>query len=246
MELSKIFLRLTVNAECRSFKSDLCNVLCIFKLFRCNLVEVGYNLNTFKLRLNMLEDALNKVDLLFIPNPNQSIEDNFSFDYCLELAEECKKKILLIFDEAYFGFGCPTAKELIKKFNNVGVMRTFSKGFGVPSRVGYIMAEENLIKKISQKRLSYETNSISQKIILNLLNNVDYIKKYNKEVCKSRDKLKINFKDNHIRFNSDKSNYILIDLKNDLTKKIVVDNFINEKIYTKSNFKKDMKNYIYL
>tara|TARA_Y100000589_G_scaffold115630_2_gene109640 strand:+ start:2706 stop:3770 length:1065 start_codon:yes stop_codon:yes gene_type:complete len=216
------------------------------KLFECNLVQIGYSFSTFKLNIDLLFESLEKIDLLFIPNPNQPIEDNLSFDLCRKLAEECNKKnVLLIFDEAYYGFGCESSKNLIYDFDNVGVMRTFSKYFGMPSlRVGYLMANENLVKTISQKRISYETNSICQKIIINLLSNLDYIDKYNKEVCISRDKLKNDFKNSSLRVNANDANYLLVDFDKYEIKKRVTYNLEKEKIYTKSNFKNEMENSI--
>ena len=47
------------------------------------------------------------------------------------------KKILLAIDEAYFPFGKITFKNLIKNFNNVVIMRSFSKSYGLAgARIG--------------------------------------------------------------------------------------------------------------
>jgi len=216
------------------------------KLFDCNLLEIGYDFQKFKLNKELLYKSLSKIDLLFIPNPNQPIEDNLSINELEELAKACKKnEVLLIFDEAYYGFGCETAKNLIYSFENVGVMRTFSKFFGLPSaRVGYLMANENLIKRISQKRISYETNSISQKIIINLLNNLDYVISYNKKVCESRERLKQKFYKHNLRFNAKASNFMLFDLLTQKIKKGIISDFQENKIYTKHEFKNEMENCI--
>lgn len=216
------------------------------KIYNCNLVEIGYDFKSFKLNKDFLFDKLKEIELLFIPNPNQPIEDNLSLSFCENLAKKCQENnVLLIFDEAYYGFGSETAKDLIYNYDNVGVMRTFSKYFGMPSlRIGYLMANSKLIKKISQKRVSYETNSICQKIAINLLKNINFIKKYNDEVCLSRDELKEFFNQKNIRVNVDKSNFILLDLENNELKNKISYDLINNKIYTKDNFKNDLENCI--
>ena len=53
---------------------------------------------------------------------------------------------LVIIDEAYYHFNNITAKQLINKFDNLIVVRTFSKAFGLAGmRVGYTMANKNII-----------------------------------------------------------------------------------------------------
>jgi len=101
-----------------------------------------------------------------------------------------------------------------------------------------------LVKIISQKRISYETNSVCQKLIINLLGNLDYIKKYNEEVCISRDKLKNDLKNSRLRLNADNANYLLVDFDDYEIKKRITFDLERENIYTKSNFKNEMENSI--
>ena len=54
-----------------------------------------------------------------------------------------KKNILLVYDEAYFGFGAKS--ELFNSVNkkNLLVMRTFSKAWGLPGiRLGFIVGQK--------------------------------------------------------------------------------------------------------
>ena len=214
------------------------------KLFKTDLKLIGYNISNFKIDRKSLFEALDEIKLLFIPNPNQPIEDNFDLQSMRELAKECfEKNILLVFDEAYYGFGCETAKPLIEEFDNVIVMRTFSKAFGMPSiRVGYMMANEQLTKRISQKRLSYETNSVGQKIAINLLKNIDYVEEYNKKVCESRDKIKKELSQINYKVNSHSSNFLLVKFESECMRDSVNKILLDRKIYTKANYRNDMSN----
>ena len=120
-------------------------------------------------------------------------------------------------------------------------MRTFSKAFGMPSiRVGYMMANTELTARISQKRLSYETNSICQKIAINLIRNSDYIQKYNKKVCEARDIIKNQLSELKYDVNAFQSNFILIKFKSESERDNLNKNLLEKSIYTKANYKGDM------
>ena len=59
----------------------------------------------------------------------------------------------LVVDEAYYHFGSQTAVPLIKKFNNVIILRTFSKAFGLASlRLGYCISSKENISLINKFR----------------------------------------------------------------------------------------------
>ncbi len=204
--------------------------------FKTNIEYVTYDLETFRLNKEKLFKIISKVSLIFIPNPNQPIEDNINNEIIYSLAKECLiNNTLLVIDEAYYGFGCSTAKSLINKFENLLVLRTFSKGFGMPAiRVGYMMGNEKTIKLISQKRLAYETTSLSAHIAIKLLDNISYINTYNDSIVKSRELifqeiLKLGF-----RANSENSNYILIDLVNESRKNSLNEKLIGKEIYVKN------------
>ena len=104
-------------------------------LYQTKLTEIQYSPETLKLDWQQLNDFIDsKPVLLFLPNPNQPVEDALSKDQIAEIAERTKKnKTLFVVDEAYFMFGCESAMDLIDEFENLVVLRTFSKGFGVPS-----------------------------------------------------------------------------------------------------------------
>ena len=211
-------------------------------LYKTDLELIGYNIENFKLDKEKLFQSLSSIKVLFIPNPNQPVEDNFNLEAMREISIECKKRdILLVFDEAYYGFGCDSAKSLIEEFENIIVMRTFSKAFGMPSiRVGYMMANTELTARISQKRLSYETNSICQKIAINLIRNSDYIQKYNKKVCEARDIIKNQLSELKYDVNAFQSNFILIKFKSESERDNLNKNLLEKSIYTKANYKGDM------
>lgn len=75
---------------------------------------------------------------------------------------------LLLIDEAYADFVDPAAQyqstELLKKHNNILILRTFSKGYGLAGlRLGYLLGNAELIQPVLEKtRDSYNIDHISQ------------------------------------------------------------------------------------
>ena len=168
------------------------------KIFKTKLIKVNFDKN-FKIDLKSLELILKKnIRVIFLPNPNQPIENYTVLKKLNELAKKCaRNKCILFVDEAYFHFGSQTAVGLIKRYNNVIIARTFSKGFGVPSiRLGYLISNKNLIKFLSANRLAHETNTLSVKVADYLLDNWKLVKKYNQEVIRSREFVKKRIKEN--------------------------------------------------
>lgn len=215
------------------------------KIFKTKLIKISFNDN-FKIDLKSLDLILKKnVKVIFLPNPNQPIENYYSLKKLDQLAKKCaKRKCILFVDEAYFHFGSKTAIGLIKKYNNVIVARTFSKGFGVPSiRLGYLVSNKNLIKFLSANRLAHETNTLSVRVADYLLDNWKLVKKYNQEVIRSREFVKKELKKIHISSNGKYGNYLLIDMKDKLRNKKLVDFLKKNKIYVKGPWREPYQNF---
>ena len=77
-------------------------------------------------------------------------------------------------------FGSDTGIKLIEEFSNVVVMRTFSKGFGLPSiRLGYMISNEENMNILSKTRYAHESNSLSNAVAEYMLENYNLIEEYN-------------------------------------------------------------------
>ena len=102
-------------------------------------------------------------------------------------------------------------------------------------RVGYMMGENRLIKLLSQKRLSYETTQYSAHIAKKIIENIDYINKYNLSLSKARKRLVEDIRNLGYRVNGNNANYILIDFLDEMNKKKFAKKFLERKIYIKEN-----------
>ena len=215
-------------------------------LFKTKIYKISYQ--NFKLDRKKLHQVIKdrKVKIIFIPNPNQPIEDNLSFKEIEKICKECKKnKILLVIDEAYHMFGSQTAAKLCLKYENIVILRTFSKSFGLPSiRLGYVIAHKKIIQIFNSYRLSYESNFLSDTVAEYFIKNFSIIKKYNKQIIQGREYLKLELKKLRIQVIGKKANFLLINFRNKKILKNILNSLKSNKIYVKSNYKGDLSNCI--
>jgi histidinol-phosphate aminotransferase len=219
------------------------------KVFGLKPILINYNYNNFKLRSDEIYKAVKSgIKILFLPNPNQPIEDNLSFEQIKKICILCKKyKVLLVVDEAYYMFGSQSAVKLIKKFQNILILRTFSKSFGLPSiRLGYVLGDEKIISIMNSYRLSYESNLLTDTVAIYFLENRNLFKNYIKKVIEGRRYLKKELSKLKINFIGGKSNFLLLRFINkDVAKKIYYF-LLAKKIYVKGNYAGELSNCLLL
>ena len=108
--------------------------------------------------------------------------------------------IPIIIDEAYYGFYNFSYINYIRKFNNLVILRTFSKVSGLAGlRAGYIVTGKKIYQNLFKYRPMYEINSISCLAIEYLLKNKSVSKNHINEIKLSKEYLikeltKMNYK----------------------------------------------------
>lgn len=90
-----------------------------------------------------------KADILYLDSPNNPTGFQFKKD---EIADLIKKfRGMVIVDEAYGEFSDYSVTSMTKKFENLIVVRTFSKSFGLAGlRLGYVIANKRFIDVFSR------------------------------------------------------------------------------------------------
>jgi histidinol-phosphate aminotransferase len=79
-------------------------------------------------------------------------------------------RCLVVVDEAYFEFANMTVVPWTKEYENLIVLRTFSKAYSIAGlRVGYMISNPELVKRLDQCRLPYNVNVFSQAVALVVL-----------------------------------------------------------------------------
>jgi histidinol-phosphate aminotransferase len=169
-----------------------------------------YNLNDVK-----------NCNVIYFSNPNNPTGYYLSNQIIEQLISNYPQKLFVV-DEAYFEFARQTAIELIKKYDNLIIIRTFSKAFSMASiRLGYICAQESIISIINKIRNIKEVNSFAQVLAETALDNIDFIKERINVITFNREFFKKRLKSLSIPYTQSQANFLLIKMKNSLK-------FINE------------------
>jgi histidinol-phosphate aminotransferase len=205
------------------------------RLFQLQLEEI---VCTADLQFNhrQFEELLERrPTIFFLPNPNQPIETCFDVAQleemaCRTLASNC----LFVIDEAYHMFGSASGVPLIRKYENVVIARTFSKGFGVPSiRLGYLISNSENMDVLSKTRFAHESNSLSNAVAEHLLDNYSMVEQYNSRVVAARERIKSLLETLGIPARGAKGNFLLLDLGDAARAKAYVVALRQQNIYVK-------------
>jgi histidinol-phosphate aminotransferase len=130
--------------------------------------------------------------VLMVVNPNQPIESCFTLAELRDLAARCRDVgALLLVDEAYYHFCDVTAQPLVPEFDNVVIVRTLSKAFGLAGlRIGYLMASPGLIQNLTVLKPIYEIGNLNAAIATYLLRRPHIMQQYVASVRAGRDELR--------------------------------------------------------
>jgi histidinol-phosphate aminotransferase len=114
----------------------------------------------YSLPLDAFYDQARQADLAIICNPNNPTGNVLPPDSLAKLAR--KLTCPLVVDEAYFEFHKTSAVGLIKELENLIVVRTFSKAYGLAAaRIGYLIASASISSALGKVLLPYHVNSLS-------------------------------------------------------------------------------------
>ena len=104
-----------------------------------------------------------KPTLAVVCNPNNPTGNVLTVEQIEEIAKNIKDiECAFLVDEAYVEFYGKSSVNLIKKYPNEIVARTFSKAYGLAgARVGYMIANKEVTKMIEKTYMPYHMNTLS-------------------------------------------------------------------------------------
>lgn len=128
------------------------------------LTENGvYNFTTFP--------ELSEPALVMLTSPNNPTGTTLPLGYLQMLLNKYPQSIFVI-DEAYGEFGSESAIKLINKHPNLLVLKTLSKGYGMPGiRFGYVAGSALIIKLLKKHTVPFTINIFTELVVREFLTN---------------------------------------------------------------------------
>ena len=159
---------------------------------RCKLHE----LTVYRVPLSRENNTLHKIeflesaklsDIVYICSPNNPTGNQFDKQMILEIIDSLEDKLILL-DEAYVEFADYSLLPYAPKYDNVIILRTLSKAFGLAgARVGYLVANERFAQVFrSSIQSPYPLNSLSLTIAGIVLSQYNYVNKTIKMIKEER------------------------------------------------------------
>lgn len=196
------------------------------------IVEVP--LKDFKVDLDaILNKVTDRTKIIWLCNPNNPTGTIFTQEQLEAFLSKLRRDIIVVLDEAYYDFaveeGYPDSVKLLKKYDNIIILRTFSKLQGLAFfRLGYGFANEELIGYLNKVRLPINTNGPAQLAALAALDDEVFAGQTFKNVREGLQLYYEVFEKWQIPYVPSNTNFILFDIGADSDK--VVEEFLHHGI----------------
>ena len=166
--------------------------------------------------IEILKKITKKTKIVFLANPNNPTGTFLTKFELLELRKKLNKNILLVVDDAYYEYmknlDYKSGLELFKNKDNVFIIRTFSKIYGLASlRVGWGYGSKKIINALNVIKPPFNVSHVAQIAAAESLKDRNFIDRSVKHNIIYANKIK-KFLENYNIFSNDVSaNFLMLD-----------------------------------
>ena len=154
------------------------------------VIKVPLN-ESFQIDIRKTEPLLadKNLKLIFICSPNNPTSNSMNYSDVEYIISEFNG--IVVIDEAYIDFSDkPSFMKLTSRYNNLILMQTFSKAFGLAAvRVGMAFTTPDIIKYFNKLKPPYNISTVNQKAALRKLGKLDEYKSQVQSIKMERDRL---------------------------------------------------------
>lgn len=168
----------------------------------------------------MLETITAQTKLIFICNPNNPTGTIVTKQEVDSFMAEVPDDVVVVFDEAYKEYvtsdDYPETIDYLADYDNVIILRTFSKIYGLAGlRIGYAVANEELIGYLNRVRPPFEVNSMAQTAAYAALQDQDHLNQSKEVNTEGKKYLYQEFERLGLDYVPTETNFILVDVEKD-------------------------------
>ncbi|MDC1178308.1 histidinol-phosphate transaminase [Candidatus Pelagibacter sp.] len=166
----------------------------------------------------ILKKVNKKTKIVFLANPNNPTGTYLTKKEILELRKKLNKNILLVVDDAYAEYmknrDYKSGLDLFKNKDNVFILRTFSKIFGLASlRVGWGYGSKKIIDALNVIKAPFNVSHLAQLAATESLKDKKFIERSVKHNLYFVKKIKFYLEKYNIFSNSISANFLLLDFE---------------------------------
>ena len=164
----------------------------------------------------IIKKTTKKTKIVFLANPNNPTGTYLTKFELIELRKNLRKNILLVVDDAYAEYmknsDYRSGLNLFKNKENVFILRTFSKIYGLSSlRVGWGYGSKKIIDALNVIKPPFNVNDVAQKAAVESLKDKKFISRSIKHNLFYATKLKDFLNNYDINSNKISANFLLLD-----------------------------------
>jgi histidinol-phosphate aminotransferase len=176
--------------------------------------EINYKISN----IEILKKVTKKTKIVFLANPNNPTGTYLTEQEILELRKKLNKNILLVVDDAYAEYmknvDYKSGLDLFKNKDNVFVLRTFSKIFGLASlRVGWGYGSKIIIDALNVVKPPFNVSQIAQLAAIESLKDKNFIEQSIKHNLYFAKKIKLDLERYNIFSNAISANFLLLNFE---------------------------------
>jgi histidinol-phosphate aminotransferase len=192
-----------------------------FLMYRIYAKIVGANVKfakekNFKISVREIIKKVSKnTKIIFLANPNNPTGTYLDESELINLRKKIDKKILIVVDDAYFEYmqnkNYKSGLELFKNKNNVIILRTFSKIYGLAAlRIGWGYGPKKIIDAMNIIRPPFNVNQVAQIVAQEALKDKNFVKRSIKHNILWANRIKIFLSELNILTNEVSANFFLL------------------------------------
>ncbi len=157
------------------------------KILDLETVEIPL-LPDFRFDVSSMLEKSRESKMLIFASPNNPAGTALSIEEITEIVKNYKGMVVV--DEAYFNFYKKTSQKLLKKVENLIIIRTFSKAFGLAGiRLGYLLTIPAIATLIRKVKLPFSVGIFQQIAGGVMIRNKRYIEETVAKIISERDKV---------------------------------------------------------
>ncbi|AEA48075.1 histidinol-phosphate transaminase [Archaeoglobus veneficus] len=181
---------------------------------RIDFIEVpGYAVTAES--LGNLSDA----KLVFLCSPNNPTGNTIEKKEVEKIVEGCGGIVVL--DEAYAEFAGKSCIDLTGRYDNLVVVRSFSKFFGLAGlRVGYAIGNPEIIAAMEKIRLPFGISSVAYRTAIAAVESVEYYEGVKEKIIMERERLAKELKKLGFFVYPSEANFVLVRAKKDVSEEL--------------------------